>query len=291
MSSSALGVEHEHELGTAIRGPSALGRDPARFWRLAWITATTDFKLKFFGSVLGYLWQLVKPIALFGVLFVVFTVVIDLGTDTTYFATSLLLGIVLFSFLREMTQGAVRIVLEREGLVRKVDFPRLVLPVSVCLVALFNLGLNLVAVIVFLFIQGGQPLLSWLLFPFVVGFVLVLGFGLAMLLSATFVKARDIDPIWDVVMQALFYGSLIFIPIEAITGDNADTIKRALLCNPFAAALQEARHVLIDPSHPSLGAAMGGWIWVSIPVGITVLLLVWGWWTFKRMAPKIAELL
>ena len=281
----------ERQLGRKITGPSAVGTDRARFWRLSWVIASTDFKLKFFGSALGYLWQVMKPLALFGVLFIVFTQAVPLGDDVKFFATALLLGIVLFSFLREATSGAVRILVDRENLVRKVDFPRLALPTAVVIASLMNLGLNLVAVFVFLFIQGGEPRLEWLQLPLILVAFTVLAFGLAMLLSASFVKYRDVDPIWDVVTQALFYASPIFYPVQTIDGEHAETIVRLLLCNPFAAIVQQARHALIDPSHPSVSAAMGGIEWVAIPVLITVALLVWGWWTFRRMAPKIAELL
>src|SRR4051812_14482992 len=88
-------------LGQRIKGPSALGNDPARFRRLTWTLATTEFKLKFFGSVLGYLWQLMRPLMLFAVLFVVFTQVVNLGQGVDFYGIALLLGIVLFSFLSE----------------------------------------------------------------------------------------------------------------------------------------------------------------------------------------------
>ncbi len=278
-------------LGHRIPGPSAVGDDPRRFWRLAWVIASTDFKLKFFGSALGYLWQVMKPLLLFGVLFVVFTQVVDLGEGVRFYATALLLGIVLFSFLREMTSGATRILVDREALVRKVAFPRLALPVAVIITAVLNLLLNLIAVVVFLLVEGGRPQIDWLQMPVILGALTFLGLGLAMLLSASFVRYRDVDPIWDVILQALFYASPIFYPVQIITGAHADLIIRLLLFNPFATLVQQARHAFIDPSHPSAAAAMGGTVWLLVPGGITVLVFVWGLLTFRRMAPKVAELL
>lgn len=279
----------ERPLGRRITGPSALGTDRARLWQLTRTMAVTDFKLKFFGSVLGYLWQLVRPLMLFGVLFVVFTQVVDLGKGVEFFATALLLGIVLFSFLNEATSQAVQSLITRENLVRKVEFPRMAVPLSVVLTAVMNLGLNLVAVFVFLLIQGGGPQLDWLQLPFLIAALALLATGLALLLSAAFPRYRDVQPIWDVVLQALFYGSPIFYPVQVITGEHAETIIRALLCNPFAAIVQQARHALIDPSHPSAAAAMGGAEWLLIPVGITLFICWWGFRVFRREAPKIAE--
>jgi ABC-2 type transport system permease protein len=278
-------------LGPPIAGPSALGTDRRRLWRLAWVLAITDFKLKFFGSVLGYLWQLMRPLLLFGVLFVVFTLIVNLRGQVVFFATALLLGIVLYGFFSEATAGAVRAVVDRENLVRKVEFPRLAIPLAVVITALMNLGLNLVAVFVFLFIQGGTPLLSWLELPLIIGFLTVLVLGIGMLLSASYVRYRDVAPIWEVILQALFYGSAIFYPVQTIHGAHAHLIVRLLMLNPFAAALQQARHAIIDPSHPSAAVAIGGAPWLLIPAGVTVVLFVWGYWVFRRAAPRIAELL
>jgi ABC-2 type transport system permease protein len=281
----------ERPLGHRIPGPSAFGEDPRRFLRLSWVIASTDFKLKFFGSALGYLWQVMKPLLLFGVLFVVFTQVVDLGEGVRFYATALLLGIVLFSFLREMTSGATRILVDREALVRKVAFPRLALPVAVIITAVLNLLLNLIAVVVFLFVEGGRPQVDWLQMPVILGALTFLGLGLSMLLSAAFVRYRDVDPIWDVILQALFYASPIFYPVQIITGANADLIVRLLLFNPFATLVQQSRHAFIDPSHPSAATAMGGVEWLAVPGGITLAVFVWGFLTFRRMAPKVAELL
>lgn len=281
----------ERSLGHRIAGPSAFGESRRQFLRLSWVIASTDFKLKFFGSALGYLWQVIRPLMLFGVLFVVFTQVVDLGEGVTYFATALLLGIVLFSFLREMTAGATRILVDREAIVRKVSFPRMALPVAVVITAVLNLVLNMVAVVVFLAVEGGRPQADWLQMPLIIGALTFLGLGLAMLLSAAFVRYRDVDPIWDVMLQALFYASPIFYPVQIITGANADLIVRLLLFNPFATLVQQARHAFIDPSHPSAATAMGGPEWLLVPGAITLAVFLWGYLTFRRMAPKVAELL
>src|SRR5215204_5700398 len=148
---------HAAARGRQVRGPTALGSDPRRFLHLTATLAVTDFKLRFFGSVLGYLWQLMRPLMLFGILYVVFTEFLDFTGPEKYFGVSLLLGIVLFNFFGEATGGAVKSVLQRESLVRKVDFPRLAVPLSTVLQASFNLGLNLVVVLIFLLAQGGRP--------------------------------------------------------------------------------------------------------------------------------------
>jgi ABC-2 type transport system permease protein len=271
-----------------VIGPTALGNDRLRFWHLTRALAITEFKLKFFGSALGYLWQLVRPLALFGVLYAVFSQLLKFGEDVVLFPVALLLGIVLFAFFSESTNGALSSLLNRENLVRKVDFPRLAVPLSVVLTALMNLGLNLIAVFVFLLAAGGEVRLSWLELPLILALLTLFVLGLGMLLAPLFVRYRDVQPIWDVVLQVVLYASPVIYPIQ-LALEKHEQLARLLLLNPFAALLQQARHAVIDPSHPSAAEAIGGAGWLLIPGAIIVISLVLGYWTFSREAPLIAE--
>lgn len=277
------------QLGRPIKGPDALGDDPRRFWRLTKALAITDFKLRFFGTVLGYLWQFMRPLALFGVLFIVFTQVISLGKGVEFYAVALLLGIVLYGFLSEATGQAVRCLVERENLVRKIEFPRLAVPLATVLTSMFNLALNLLPVFVFLFAAGGAVRLSWLQLPLIVAFLAVFVTGLAMLLSVAYVRYRDVAPIWDVVLQVTFYASPIFVPVQVIQGASAELIRTLLMLNPFAAALQQARHAVIAPSHPTALEAAGGWPQLAVPIVLAFVVFALGYRLFSREAPKIAE--
>src|SRR3954452_9454577 len=197
-------------MGRPIAGPTALGTDRKRFWNLTWALAITDFRLKFFGSALGYVWQLMHPLAMFAVLLIVFTKIAKFGSATPYYPEALLLGIVLFTFFGEATGGSVTSLVNREHLVRKIEFPRLAVPLSVVLQAAFNLALNLVVVLIFTLAAGVYPRRSWLELPVVVVVLGLLSTGVAMLLSAAFVRYRDVAPIWSVAQQMLFYASGVF---------------------------------------------------------------------------------
>jgi ABC-2 type transport system permease protein len=275
--------------GRVIKGPSAVGTDARRFFHLTWALATTDFKLRFFGSVLGYVWQLLRPLMLFGVLLVLFTKVVDLGEGVVLYAPALLLGMVLYQLLSDSTGSAVRSLMDRENLVRKVDFPRLAVPLSTVLVALFNYGLNFIVVMTILLASGGDITWSWLqIIPLSV-LLVGLCIGLSMLLSILFVRYRDVEPIWDVSLTVLFYASAIFFPVQIITGPDADLIRQILMMNPFAAILQQARHAMIDPSHPSAADAAGGLEYLLIPLAIGLLICVIGGQLFRKRAPRVAE--
>ena len=275
----------ETTFGRRIRGPSALGGDWRRFLHLTWTLALTDFKLTFFGSWLGYLWQLMRPLMLFSVLYFVFTEFVRIGQNAEHFAVVLLLGIVLFTFFGDATGAAISSIVDRENLVRKIHFPRMVIPLAVVLTGFMNLMINLVAVAIFAVAQGVEPRLSWLQFPVL---LLALGIwcvGLAMLLSAIYVRARDIQPIWQVVTQAMFYAAPVIYPIEAIPKPQWGEL---VMLNPMSVILEQTRHAVVDPTAPSAAAAAGP-TGLLIPILIMVLTTVAGFWLFNREAPRIAE--
>lgn len=279
----------ESSLGRQIKGPSAVGSDPRRFWHLTRALAITEFKLRFFGSVLGYAWQVMRPLLLFGVLYVLFTQVVDLGSDVPLYGVALLLGLVLYTFVSEGSGTAVTSIVERENLVRKIEFPRLAVPLSVVLTALFNLVLNLGVVVVFLLASGGSIRWSWLELIPLVALLAILASGLAMLLSALFVRARDVKPIWDVFLQILFYGSPIFYAIETVQETAPTWVAKALMLNPFAAILQQARHAVVSPEYDTAAAAIGGTWRLLIPLAIVAAVFVGGYLVFRRAAPRLAE--
>src|SRR5206468_9781853 len=112
----------EASVETASKDRSYSGRQ--HFMQLTTVLAGTEFKLRYFGSVLGYLWTLLKPLMLFGVLYVVFTRIVRFGTRGEHYPVMLLTGIVLFNFFSEATSGGLGSLVARENLLRKVTFPR-----------------------------------------------------------------------------------------------------------------------------------------------------------------------
>jgi ABC-2 type transport system permease protein len=273
-------------LGTPIRGPSAVSGDAKRFAALTVHLAAMEFKLRFFGSALGYLWQLVRPLMLFGVLYVVFTHFVRLNEGVSYFPAVLLSGIVLYTFFADATSLAVTSVVDRENLVRKIQFPRLVVPLSVVGTALFNLGANLLAVLVFVLATGVPPRPEWLLAIPLLAVLVLFAVGAAALLSALYPRFRDVRPIWEVAVQILFYSAPILYAIEVVPDR---TFQKLIMLNPLAAVLQEFRHTVIDPTAPSAADAIGNDVLLLVPAGIVLGTLALGLWVFAREAPRIAE--
>jgi ABC-2 type transport system permease protein len=280
------------KLGKPISGPKALTGDWARFWHLTYNIAVTQWKLRFFGSALGYLWQLIRPLLLFAVLYIFFTKlahVREKGPGGQFYGSQLLGSIVLFTFFQESTMGAVRSVLDSENMVRKIQFPRLVIPMSVVMLSLFNLSLNLMVVTIFALIQGVRPMLTWLELPLIVLMLTVFCTGFAMLLSAMFVYFRDIQPIWEVILQILFYASPVIIPIDTIEKHLHGVLFHIYMLNPLAVAFQQFRHAYITHATPSAGALLGSTAALAEPLGIVVAVFALGWYVFNRTAPHVAE--
>jgi ABC-2 type transport system permease protein len=271
-----------------VRGPSALGGSPRRFFDLLWLISVTEFKRVYFGTVFGYLWSLVRPLMLFGVLLFVFTKVFKIGSqEVEHYPVYLLLGIVLFTFFQESTTNAVTSVMAQEGVVRKTQFPRLVIPLSTVLTGAFNLGLNLVVVFAFVFAFGVDPTWTWLLFPLAVAALFVLTATLGMALSVLYVRFRDIAIIWTVVAQVLFYATPILYPVSAF---NNETYEHILMINPLAVIFEQVRvWILAEPGAPTAVEAAGGAAGLLPAAAIFLGVCVFGLWIFKRDAPRIAE--
>lgn len=268
-----------------VRGPSALGGGRRRFFDLLWLMSVTEFRRSYFGTVLGYVWSLVRPLLLFLVLLFVFTQVFRLGSQVPNYPVLLLLNIVVFSFFQEATQNAVAAVLAQEGIVRKTQFPRLVIPLSVVLTAAFNFALNLLVVFIFILAWGVDPTWTWFLFPLALAALLLLTTGVSMLLSALYVRFRDVMIIWAVLTSVLFYGSPVLYPIEIVP----DQYQELLMINPLAPIFEQIRVWVIDPSAPTAVDAAGGWLGLLPAASIFIALCVLGAWVFGRAAPRVAE--
>jgi ABC-2 type transport system permease protein len=265
--------------------PLALGDDLRRFASLTYTLAATDFKLRFFGSVLGYVWTLMRPLLLFGILYFVFTKVVRFGGDIKHYPVYLLSSIVLFTYFSETTSRGVICLVQRENLLRKIRFPRMIIPLPVALGALFNLALNSIVVLVFALASGVRPAVEWLEIPVLVAIVVVFAVGLAMLLSALYVRFRDMEPIWEVALQLLFYGSPILYVVSALP----DEFQTPSLINPLSTVMTQLRHAFLDQSAPTAAAAFGGAAWLLVPLAIAIGSFVVGLWVFARETPRLAD--
>jgi ABC-2 type transport system permease protein len=268
-----------------VRGPSALGGGRRRFIDLLYLMSVTEFKRAYFGTVLGYLWSLMRPLMLFAVLLFVFTQIFRIGSQVTNYPVLLLFNIVLIGFFTETTTQAVTSVVTQEGIVRKTQFPRLVIPMATVMTGLFNLGVNMVAVFIFLLAYGLSPVWTWLLLPLVVATLLVLTAAVSMLLSSLYVRYRDVGIMWSVGAAALFYGTPVLYPFEIVP----EQFRTIVALNPLTPLFAQARKWIIDPGAPSAVETVGGWTHLIAPAAIFLAICALAVWVFNREAPRVAE--
>ena len=246
----------------------------------------TDFKLRYQGSVLGYAWSLLRPLLLFVILYVVFVKFLKLGNGVPHYPVYLLLGIVMWNFFSELTQQGLTSIVSRGDLIRKIRIPRWTIVFSSSISALINFGLNLIVIAVFMVINRVDLMWSIFWLPLIFLEVYIFALGLALFMSAAFVKFRDISYIWEVILQAGFYLTPILYPLSRITNL---TFQKLILLNPMAQTIQDARyaavtHEALTPQH----IFNGGW-YQYLPFAIVVIMLVIGLTYFKKQSKYFAE--
>ena len=274
--------------GTEVKvpGPSATGVDRARFWKLLWLTSKTEFRLRYHGSLLGYAWTLLQPLLLFGVIYVFFSQVIRFGATVENYASLLLFNIMLIMFFSQSTSASVTSLVSRERMLRTTDFPRMVIPMSVILTGAFGLLVGLPIAFLFFFVNGVEPLWTWIFLPVIVVLLFLLALGVALILSTLYVTLRDVSQIWTAVARALFYSSPVVYPIERVP----EALLNLVYVNPLAPILTQARAWIVDPSAPNAVEAAGSF-GIYPAIASMVLILALGFWLFIRRASRIAELL
>ena len=248
----------------------------------------TDFKLRYQGSVLGYLWAVLRPLLMFAILYVVFAQILRFGGDIPHYPLYLLTGTVLWSFFSECTGQGIQAMISRGELIRKIRFPKYIVVVSSTLTAVINLLINLCVVIVFALLTGVEPSLTWLLVPFSVVELYLLSLGISFLLGAINVKYRDIASIWDVLVQALFYTAPIIYPISMAAAMSPKAAK-ILLLNPISQVIQDVRYNLITKETVTTWSYIGTWWLKIVPIMIIIVLLVIGALYFRKKSKYFAE--
>jgi ABC-2 type transport system permease protein len=268
-----------------VRGPSALGGGWKRSLDLLYLMASTDFKRTYFGTALGYIWTVARPLCLFAVLYTVFTQAFHVNAHVPHYPVMLLFNITLFGFFQEATVTGVTSIVSHEAVVRKTQFPRLVIPLAVVATALFNLGPSLIVVFVFMLATGVHPMWTWLLLPVIVLMLLGITIATTMILSSLYPRFRDLGIIWGVLQLALFYAT----PILYAPENAGSTLRHVIVFNPLTPIFMYARKWIIDPNAPTPSQLAGSHAAVLIPVVIYLAICALAVWVFRREAPRIAE--
>lgn len=248
----------------------------------------TDFKVRYKGSALGYMWTLLRPLALFSILYVVFVRFLGVGGDIPHFAVYLLLGVMLWNYFVEVTNNGVSAIVGKGDLLRKLAFPRYVVVLAGSFSALINLSVNLFVISTFMAINGVPFTLNilWLI-PLIIE-LFVFALSIAFILSALYVRFRDVNYIWELILQAGFYATPILYPVTTVAAISPLAAKLIML-NPVAQIIQDARNFVITSDSLTIANVYGNQYVRFISFAIVLVFVIIGFWYFKKKSPSFAE--
>ncbi len=255
-------------------------RQHENYRELIWMLAKTDFKLRYQGSFLGYVWALLKPLLTFAILNFVFTsIFVNRGQGMEYYSLQLLVGILMFNFFSEGTSAGMQSLVGKAQLVTKIYIPRWTIIMASTLNAAMIYVMNLVVVVIFFawsrFLPSVPAVLLFLLFSVLI-YVIVLGF--ALLCAPLFVRFRDLSMIWEVLLQIMFYATPVFYSLQQMPLN----VQQILLVNPIAFIIHFSKEALINNHFADP--------WKSALFFLTVVLFfALGIFSYRKLSPRVAE--
>ena len=247
---------------------------------------STDFKIRYQGSVLGYFWSLLKPLLLFAILYIIFTYIVPIGKDIEHYPVILLLGVVLWGFFSEVTTIGAGSIVSNGDLIRKISIPRYLVVLASSFSAFINLLLSLIVVFVFCLFNGLYPQLSWLLLIPIIFELFAFAVGIAFVLATANVKYRDVGYIWEVILQGGFYASAIIFPISLVPAN----LQIWFFMNPVVQIIQDARYALVPvEGNVTIWQLTEPKFMKLIPFVIIIAVCIAGAMYFKRRSKYFAE--
>jgi ABC-2 type transport system permease protein len=264
-------------------------RGVAYYLRVLRVVGRIEFKAKYAGAALGYFWSLAKPLAYFGVLWLVFAHLLRTSNQTGNFTLFLLIGILLFTFFVDTVSTMLPSIVEGGAILRRLAFPPILIPLSASVGICITFAVNMLAVVVFIAIQRVSPRLEWLLVPPLLAELYVFCVGLGLFAAALFVRFRDVGQIWEVASQLLFFACAIFFPV----GILPVWAQKVAFLNPVVQIIQDVRHAILggasgpyDVTAATVYAGIGGRI---IPILVVVVVFVGALAFFRREGRYFAE--
>jgi len=246
-------------------------------WELIRELAINDFKLKYNNSILWYFWSLLRPLALFGILYLVFSVFMRFGGGVENYQFYLLIGIILWMFFYEMTILSMQSIVAKANLVKKIYVPKIIIVIATSLTCLMTFLLNLVVFFIFMLIFGLKFQFSLWLLPVYLLELYLFSFGLSLILATLFVWFRDLAHIWEILLQILFYATPIIYPLSVVPLK----FQKVAFLNPVAQIIQDIREIVMG------GQVLSPCFWLA--PAATIVLLVLGLIVFNKKSKYFAE--
>ena len=256
-----------------------------RVRRLVAVLTGMDIKLRYGDSALGYIWTIGKPMALFSILYVVFGRLVRFGAPSPHYALSLVIGVMLWSFFADGVTRTMNSLVTNGNLMRKLPFPRLVIPLAASLTAFVTFGLGLLAIAIFVAWNRLVPSLDWLVLILELLELYLFILGLGLVLGVMYVRLRDIAQVWELALQLLFFLAPIVYPFTMAPA----RWRQVMLLNPFTQIMQDVRAIVIYPDHSVIVAPAAFSPLRLLPLVVVAFVLGLGIYLFKREEPWFPE--
>jgi ABC-2 type transport system permease protein len=249
---------------------------------LVWRLAKTDFKLRYHGSVLGYVWVILKPLLMFTILNFVFSSIFNFrNSGTPDYPLELLTALLLFQFFSEATTTGMTSLVSKAQLVTKIYVPRWTIVLGSTMNALFIFCMNLIVLAFFFFLYHKIPTFSGVTVFVIYSILLyILAVAFSFLTSPLFVRFRDLGNIWEVLLSVLMYSSPIIYPLTMMP----DKIQKLMLLNPLAFIIHFAKQGLINNRFTDL------WNFFFLFIGMLFAVAL-AFFVFGRNQRRVAELI
>jgi ABC-2 type transport system permease protein len=249
---------------------------------LVWRLAKTDFKLRYHGSVLGYVWVVLKPLLMFTILLFVFSSIFNFrNSGTPDYPLELLTGLLLFQFFSEATMTGMMSLVSKSQLVTKIYVPRWTIVLGSTMNALFIFGMNLIVLAVFFIIYQKIPTLAGLLTFFMYSIILyILAVAFSFLTAPFYVRFRDLSNVWEILLSILMYASPIIYPLTMMP----ERIQNLMLLSPFAFIINFAKQGLINNAYTTV------WHFIMLFLGVVFACFL-SYIVFRKYEKTVAELI
>jgi len=238
--------------------------------------ALTDFKLRYKNSVLGYLWSLLKPLAIFGSLYLVFSIFVRF--DVPNYPLFLLLGILLWNYFTEATINGMHSLVNKSSLLTKINVDKFTVVLASNVTTLLTLLLNLVIFFVLAAFFKPDVALTMVTLPLLIAELFLIALGVSLALSVWYVRLRDLVSIWEILLQIGFWVTPIIYPLSIVP----DRFEKFMGFNPMHRLINEARELLVELRWPHATELL-------ITLAVSLLIFCLGFIVFRRREKHVAE--
>lgn len=236
----------------------------------------SDLKTRYSSSILGFAWSMLNPLMMMIVLYAVFNNVFK--SDQEHYAFYLLIGMTTWRFFANSTSMAMQSIVGKANLVTKIYIPREILTLSVVLSTLISSILEFIVLIILLIIFGVVMSSKILIFPLLFVLYLPIVYGMSLILASLYVYFRDLNHIWEVLMQMGFFLSPVVYPMSIVP----ENYKFYYMLNPMTRLIEMYRNILLYDTIPK--TTDFGLVFIC-----GMFLLIFGSLLFKKLSRKFAE--